>query len=345
MRASKTVKIEEFEVKNFSAPFIIAEIGANHNGDLNLAKRLIKLAKNSGAHAVKFQSWCKETLFSKIVYQNNPILERQLDEWSLNYKQLKELKEYSDRIGILFGYTPSIPQGIDYLVYELNGAYIKIASCDIDNIKLIKHAAETMKPVIVSTGMATLDEIDKVATIFEKIGNSNLILVHTVSLYPPNFEEINLLNIDLLMEMYPYPIGYSDHTSEIFTSLAAVARGASLIEKHFTINKNMTGWDHKVSILPEELKLLVKKSKEISMALGNYRRKLSQREFEQRKIMRRSIVAKVDIQKGTIITENMIAFKRPGTGLSPKYYNEVIGKKARKDIKKDEILKWRDLEW
>jgi len=344
MKTSKTVKIGEFEVRNFSAPFIIAEIGANHNGDLNLAKRLIKLAKNSGAHAVKFQSWRKETLFSKIVYQDNPTLEKQLDGWSLDYRELKELKEYSDKMGILFGYTPATPEDIDYLVCELDGTYIKIASCDINNVKLIKHAAKTMKPVIVSTGMATIDEIDEVVAIFEKTENPNLILVHAVSLYPPKFEEINLLNIDLLMEMYQYPVGYSDHTPEIFTSLAAVARGAALIEKHFTIDKNMVGWDHKVSILPEELKLLAEKAREISMALGEYRRELSQRELEQRKIMRRSIVAKVDIPKGTTITEDMITFKRPGTGLPPKHHSEIVGKKARRSIKAEELIYWWDIE-
>ncbi|MEQ9714207.1 MAG: N-acetylneuraminate synthase family protein [Candidatus Asgardarchaeum sp.] len=341
---SREVKIGNYVVKNFSEPFIVAEIGANHNGDINLAKKLIKLAKDAGAHAVKFQEWTKETLFSSIIYKNNKELERELDEWSLSYDDLELLKKYSDEIGILFGCTATTKKGVDFLVDELDVAYLKVASQDVNNYPLLKHMAKSQKPIILSTGMATLGEIDSAVKIFEENNNHNLILLHCVSLYPPVEEEVNLLNIDLLMSLYEYPIGYSDHTIGISIPLASVARGVALIEKHFTIDKNMVGWDHKVSADVEDMKILVYESKRIARALGHYRRTLSKREIEQRMKMRRSIVAVTDIPQGKIIEEKDIGLKRPGTGLSPKFWDIVVGSRAKRDIRKDELISISDID-
>lgn len=339
------VQIKNDEVKNFSSPFIIAEIGSNHNGDMEIAKKLIKLAKKAGANSVKFQSWNKESLFSRMIYENDKNLEKELEDWSLSYDELLTLRAICDKEDILFGCTPSSVDDIKFLTDDANADYIKIASCDIDNKPLIKAASKTGEPVIVSGGMATLDELDLVVKMFEKTGNDNLIILHAVSLYPPQDTNVNLRTIDLLMHIFDCPVGYSDHTLGISIPLAAVARGAAVIEKHFTLDKTMYGWDHRVSADFNDLKVLVKESKRISEAVGEFRRVLSDEEVEKRNVMRRSIVAKNKIKKGQTIKKEDITFKRPGTGLKISFSDYIIGSKAKRDIEPDELIFLKDIDF
>ncbi len=338
------VKIGKYTVRNFGEAFIISEIGANHNGDLTLAKKLIDLSKKAGADAVKFQAWKKKTLFAKIFYKNDPVLEKQLDEWSINYDDLSKLRTYSRKKNILFGCTPETKSDVDFLVNELDVDYIKIASGDLNDSFLIRRVANTEKPIILSTGMATLCEIDRTIKIFEKANNKKLILLHTVSLYPPSYDEINLMNIKFFREIYDYPIGYSDHSIGITVPLAAVSMGAAMIEKHFTIDKSMPGWDHKISADFEDLRSLVMQSKIIFRSFGELKRKLSMREIKKRRFMRKSIVASRYIKKGEKISMDDIVLKRPGTGIPPEYLDIVVCSKAKKDIKEDELLHFEDLE-
>ena len=344
LKKYREVMIGNFHVKNFGVPFIIAEIGSNHNGDMKLAKKLIVLAKESGANAVKFQEWTKESLFTEMIYKGNKELERQLDEWSLNFDDLRILKKHSDEIGILFGCTATTEKGVDLLADELDVAYLKVASQDVNNYSLLKKMARTGKPVVLSTGMATLGEIEKAVNVFEREENRNLIILHCVSLYPPKEEEVNLLNIDMLMSLFDYPIGYSDHTLGITISLASIARGAALIEKHFTIDKEMKGWDHKVSADPEDMKKLVSEGQRIIKAIGRFARILSKRELEKRYVMRRSIVANRDIPTGKVIERDDLELKRPGTGLPPNFLNLVIGSTAKKNIRKDSLISLNELD-
>lgn len=339
------VQIENYNVKNFSTPFVIAEIGANHNGDIERAKKLIKLAKEAGANAVKFQSWSKNSLFSKIVYENNKELEKELDEWSLSYDDLLLLKKFCDECNILFGCTPSTVEDIQFLVREVDTSYIKMASCDIDNKPLIETAAKTGKPVIISGGMATIDELTTAVEIFEKENNGNLIVLHAVSLYPPDDSKINLMTIDFLRDLFNCPVGYSDHSLGISIPLAAVARGAAVLEKHFTLDKTMYGWDHRVSADFNDLKTLVTESERITKAVGQYTRRLSNEEVEKRKIMRRSLVAKNKIIKGQIIKKDDLSFKRPGTGLNLSFVDIIIDSKAKRDIEADQLILFKDIDF
>ena len=224
------------EVANFAPPFVIAEIGANHNGDMKLAKKLIDCAKASGCHSAKFQSWSPQSLFSKVVYEDNYFLADDyrgrddftlkgiVDEFSISADELRDLKQYCDTVNIDFSCTPfSIPE-VDFLVDELDLTFIKVASMDINNYQFLDYIARKGKPIVLSTGLAAAHEIDQAVATIEATGNTDLILLHCVAQYPPMLKNINLNNIDMLRETYPdYPIGFSDHTIGTAIPLAAIA--------------------------------------------------------------------------------------------------------------------------
>ena len=334
-------------------PYIIAELGANHNGDMELAKKLIDSAKNAGADCVKFQSWSKDTIFSRKTYENNYFLsddyrdredytlEGIVDEYSISANELLDMKRYADKIGIDFTSTPFSKGEVDFLVNDLGANFIKVASMDLNNYPLLKYIAAMGKPIFLSTGLSNLSEIDAAIRTIEQAGNNQIVILHCVSLYPPEDIQINLCNMDTLTQAYPYPIGFSDHTLDTCIPLAAVARGACVIEKHFTLDKNMEGWDHKVSATPEEMRRLVIDSKRIHDALGTGR--IDRIENDERiGAFRRSIVASQEILKGQVITESMIDYKRPGTGLPPEAMVYMIGKQAKRPIKFDEIINLAD---
>jgi len=332
--------------------FFIAEIGANFQGDINMAKKMIVEAKKAGADAVKFQSWKKDTLMVEDLWLNKKSdikefgfekMEDLLDFLSLSEDEIIELKKFSDEVGILFSSTPVTFEDVD-LLDELDVAFYKVASCDLDNLPLIEHIAKKGKPIIVSTGMGTLKEIALAVDTAVSAGNNKIMLLHCVSLYPPDDEIVNLNNIPFLKEVFKIPVGFSDHTIGISIPLASIALGANLIEKHFTLNKNFPGWDHKISATPDEFAFLVKEGKRIKKSIGERVRKLSDKEYHQRTLFRRSIVASNEIKKGEIITMNNIAFKRPAKGLSPSRINLILGKRARRNIAKDENILERDVE-
>lgn len=344
-----------FEYVNLTngKPYIIAEVGSNHNGDLELAYRLIEKAKEAGADCVKFQSWNKNTIFSKKTYEDNFFLaddyrnrkdytlEEIVDKYSINFEQHIAIKEYCDKVGIEFNSTPFSKQEVELLVDELDVPFIKIASMDLNNIPFLKYIAGKKKPVVLSTGLGALADVDEAVRCLEENGCNEIVLLHCISIYPPKDNEANLDNIDMLKNTFGYPVGYSDHTLGTIAPIMAIAKRACIIEKHFTLDKNMEGWDHKVSADIDDLKTIVEAAVRGSEMLGRKRKYIIESQ-ERREAFQRSIVAAKDIENGKIIEIDDIDFKRPGTGISPKYLNFVIGKRAKRDIKYDEIIKMED---
>ena len=347
------MKLGNREVKDFTIPYIIAEIGANHNGDMNLAKKMIDSAKQCGCDAVKFQSWTPDSLIAKEEYERNQqyddspkkhfgSLREMVERYYLRPDQHIELQEYCDKVGITFFSTPFSVEEADFLE-ELDVPFYKIASMDINNLTLLKHAAKKKKPIIVSTGMATLAEIENAVKTIEHEGNYEIVLLHCIAIYPPAYEDINLNNIPMLRQTFGYPIGFSDHTIGISIPLASVVLGSCVIEKHFTLDKDMPGWDHEVSANPEEMRIIVEESRNIVKALGTYRRVVGKAEEEKKLKFRRSIVVKSDLRQGHILTLDDLSFKRPETGIRPDEVQYVIGRKLKRDIENDELIHWDDM--
>ena len=347
------MKLGNREVKDFTIPYIIAEIGANHNGDMNLAKKMIDSAKQCGCDAVKFQSWTPDSLIAKEEYERNQqyddspkkhfgSLREMVERYYLRPDQHIELQEYCDKVRIAFFSTPFSVEEADFLE-ELDVPFYKIASMDINNLTLLKHAAKKKKPIIVSTGMATLTEIENAVKTIEHEGNYEIVLLHCIAIYPPAYEDINLNNIPMLRQTFGYPIGFSDHTIGISIPLASVVLGSCVIEKHFTLDKDMPGWDHEVSANPEEMRIIVEESRNIVKALGTYRRVVGKAEEEKKLKFRRSIVVKSDLRQGHILTLDDLSFKRPETGIRPDEVQYVIGRKLKRDIENDELIHWDDM--
>jgi sialic acid synthase SpsE len=345
------MKFNNHVIENFGAPYVIAEIASNHNGDMQLARQLIVQAKEAGCHCVKFQSWSKDTIFSQQVYEDNRFLqddyrsrsdftlEQIVEAFSVSEQELLEMREFCDEIGIDCASTPFSEREVDFLVDVLKAPFIKVASMDLSNYPFLQALARKNVPVVLSTGLSTLAEIDKAVATIEGAGNRRIVLLHCVSVYPPRDEAVNLNNIDMLRDNYPaYPVGFSDHTIGIDIPLAAVAKGACVIEKHFTLDKSMFGWDHKVSATRDEMAAIVRGSARIQVALGSYRRILCEEERLNMPAYRRSIVAAHLVAAGTTITRADLDFKRPGTGIAPENMDMVIGRTARRDIAADAII-------
>jgi len=332
--------------------YVIAEIGANHNGDMALARRMIDEAKRLGCDCVKFQSWDTK-LFSRTVYEQNFFLsddyrERKdhslrtiMEAYAVSKAEMGKLKAYCDKVGIDFASTPFERDQIDALV-EFDAPFIKIASMDVNNDHLLSHAAKTSRPVMMSTGLSSMAEIDHAVETLEANGAREIVLLHCVSLYPPRNDEVNLRNMEMLRQAYGYPVGFSDHTFGSAVPLAAVALGAVVIEKHFTLDKTMEGWDHKISADPPEMREIVEGARKIHECLGVSRRTLSAREIKQREAYRRSIVSARDIRKGAKIVEDDLCYRRPGTGLAPNLAPSLIGQRAVRDIPADALIAWAD---
>lgn len=333
--------------------FVIAEIGANHNGDMEIARKMIDSAKSCGADAVKFQSW-DTTLFSKQVYDENKFLEDDyrdrndytlreiMEEFMMSYDQFAELKAYCDQNDIVFSSTPFSVREITDLV-KLGVEYLKIASMDLTNPELLEAAGGTGLPILLSTGFGTLDEIERAVRIVEDNGGDKIVLLHCVSLYPPDDSEVNLNNMDMLRSAFGYPVGFSDHTLGTEISIASIAKGAIVLEKHFTTDKTMFGWDHHMSADPLEMTQICNAARRIDKALGSTRRVVGAGEREKRDAYRRSVVAARTLKKGEVITRDAIAFRRPGTGISPMDYERVVGMTAAHDISDDMIITDDDL--
>ena len=328
--------------------FIIAEAGVNHNGDIKLAKKLINVAKDAGADTVKFQTFNAEKVVTqnakKAAYQKETTgaEESQYDlikKLELTEYDFKELADYAKKKGIIFLSSPFDKKSVD-LLDELNVPAYKIASGEITNFPLLKYIAKKEKPIILSTGMATLGEVEEALKIIRNEGVEGIILLHCVSNYPARIEDVNLRAMETLKQSFKLPVGFSDHTLGITALIAAVALGACVIEKHFTLDRNLPGPDHKASLEPDELREMVQAIRDVEKALGDGIKLPTKSEKEIKKVARRSLVAKVDILKGTIIAEDMLDVNRPGTGIESKYMEMIIDKRAKTDIKKDDLITW-----
>jgi len=331
--------------------FIIAEAGVNHNGDVSLAKRLIDEASNSGADAVKFQIFNAGNIVTinaeKAGYQKKSESQsstqyEMLKKLELTNKEFRILSDYAKEKGLVFLATPFDVESIDFLD-EIGVSAFKISSGEINNNTLLKYVAHKQKPIILSTGMSTLCDVENALRVIEGEGNLDIILLHCVSDYPAEVKDVNLRAMDTLRHAFGYLVGYSDHSIGITIPIAAVSLGACIIEKHFTLDKNLPGPDHKASLEPDELKMMIKGIREIEIAMGTGIKKPSQSEIENKKAIRRSIVAAKDIPEHTIITSELVTTKRPGTGISAENLPMVIGTRTRRHIKKDEILAWTDV--
>jgi sialic acid synthase SpsE len=340
--------------ENSDEPYVIAEVGSNHNGDMKLAEELIKAAKVAGADCVKFQSWTKGSIFSKIKYQENYFLkddyrnrndftlEEIVEKFSVSEQQLIELKSIADDMSIDFACTPFSNNEATFIAEKLDVPFIKIASMDVNNYPFLDFVAKLGKPVIISTGLGTLSEIDRAVSVFENAGNKSIAILHCVAEYPPLDTQMNLRNIVTLMDCYPdHTVGFSDHSIGACLPLAAIALGAKIIEKHFTLDKNMSGWDHKLSATPAELKDICHGGQRVNRALGSSRIMALETD-ERKREFRRSIVTTRPILKGEMFGSEDLTFKRPGTGVAPEFVDFVIGRVAKRDLEKDELLKSDD---
>ena len=323
-------------------PYIIAEIGANHNGNFQKALLLIRNAKKAGCDAVKFQSW-DENLNCSSYYKNNKKEFKEYIKYKLTFNQLKYLRKYAKSKKIDFGTSPfSYSQYKD--AEKLKCDFIKIASMDLNNFKLLNEVCKSKISLIISTGFANEDEIVRASKIVKKNKKKNVIFLHCVSLYPPKNENlINLENMNSIKKLTGFEVGFSDHTVWTETPLAAAAIGAKVIEKHFTFDKKAKGWDHAVSADLKEMKNLVKLSKRFYMLKGNPKRILTVDEIRKSKIMRRSITIRRTIEKNSIIRIDDLDLQRPGNGIEPKYLKKYFNRKAKNKIFAGNLLKKTDV--
>jgi len=328
--------------------FIIAEAGVNHNGNIDLAKQMIDVALKSGADAVKFQTFKTENLVSKIApkadYQkfltgNSESQFEMIKKLELDETAHKILFTYCRGKSIQFLSSPFDLESID-LLDKLGMEIFKIPSGEITNLPYLRKIGGLNKKVIMSTGMAYLDEIEDALKLLINTGIElkNITVLHCNTEYPTPMEDVNLQAIITIAKAFSVSVGYSDHTLGIETPIAAVALGAQVIEKHFTLDKNLKGPDHKASLEPHEFKRMVNAIRNIEKALGNGIKKPSPSELKNKPIARKSIIAVCDIQRGEKFTEKNIAAKRPGTGISPMRWDEVIGRKASRNFNEDEII-------
>ncbi len=328
--------------------FIIAEAGVNHNGRLNLAKKLVDAAKRSGADAVKFQTFKAEEVvcasYGKANYQKKTTAADESQLTMLKRLELKEvdfreLSNYCQKTGILFLSTAFDMASVDVLD-QLGVTLFKIPSGEITNGPLLTHIAKKNKPIILSTGMSTLKEIDQALKILRRFNKKNISLLHCVSEYPAPMEDVNLKAIPAMQSHFKLSIGLSDHTLGIEVPIAAVALGASIIEKHMTLTKTMNGPDHQASLDPQEFSAMVKAIRHIEKALGNGHKQPSKSELKNRIAIRRSLVSTKDIPKGSHIEHAAIAIKRPGSGIAPNDLGKILGRQTKRSIKKDTVIKW-----
>ncbi len=327
--------------------FVIAEVGVNHNGDVNLAKKLIDKAVEAGVDAVKFQTWKTELIVTETAeqaqYQSENIGKTEsqyqmLKRLELSFDDFIGLKKYCDDKGIMFLSTADEVVSADFL-NDLQDTF-KIGSGELTNLPFLRHIGKYNKKVILSTGMGNLSEIEQAIQILEDAGTdrNKISLLHANTQYPTPMEDVNLNAMLTIGRAFDLEYGYSDHTLGIEVPIASVALGATIIEKHFTLDKTMEGPDHKASLNPQELKEMVDAIRNIEKALGSFIKTPSESEKDNMPIVRKSIVASKEIKKGEVFSEENITVKRPGTGLSPFRWDEVIGKVAQKSYKKDDMI-------
>ncbi|WP_370776794.1 N-acetylneuraminate synthase [Roseburia sp.] len=324
--------------------FIIAEAGVNHNGSLELAYKLVDAAKEANADCVKFQTYITENDTAvnceKAEYQKTEQQESQyelLKKLELSFDDFRKIQEYCKKKGIMFLSTPFDIESLKFLE-EIHMPIWKIASSEVENFQLLREMAKTHKPIILSTGMCTIEEISNAVDVLKKYGAGEIRILHCNTQYPTPMEDVNLKAMYELKSMFQCDIGYSDHTQGIEVPIAAVAMGATIIEKHFTLDRNMEGPDHVASLNPLELKEMVQAIRNIEKAIGTGKKVPSNSEKENRIAARKSIFARCEIKKGQKFTEENIIAKRPGGGVNPMRWEEVIGTCAVRNFKRDEMI-------
>ena len=327
--------------------FIIAEAGVNHNGDINLAKQLIDVAVEAGVDAVKFQTWKTELVATKEVSQaayqseNTGIVESQFDmlkKLELSYDDFIILKKYCDEKNIMFLSTADEEESLNFL-NNLQDIF-KIGSGELSNIPFLRYVGSLKKPVILSTGMGTLSDVElALNTLLENgLTREDITILHVTTQYPTPMEDVNLNAMITIKDAFKTKVGYSDHTMGIEVPIAAVAMGARIIEKHYTLSREMEGPDHKASLEPNELKQMVTSIRNIEQALGDGIKAPQKSEKENMEVVKKFIVAKGDISKGDLLSEQNITVKRASNGISSLLWDEVIGTKANKNYKDDEVI-------
>lgn len=323
---------------------IIAEAGVNHNGNLQTALKLCDAAKNAGADVVKFQNWKTEKIILQDVeraqYQKNNVKTDEtqfemLKRLELPYDAFRKIKAYCDDIGIIFASTADDIEGVDFLI-SLGIPFIKIGSGDINNIPYLRRIAERKLPIILSTGMSSIGDVDRAYNTLKDAGAEDITLLHCTTNYPCPFEQVNLRAMVTLGNVFGVSVGYSDHTKGIEVPISAVALGASVIEKHITLDTSMEGPDHAASTEPDEFKVMVEGIRNIESALGNGEKRPTDEETRISDVILKRIVAVQDIECGAIITEDMLAVMRSNSGLSPLLWDTVVGTKAWKKFYKGE---------
>ncbi|MDD2680364.1 MAG: N-acetylneuraminate synthase family protein [Candidatus Omnitrophica bacterium] len=351
-KKSKGIKIENRILGDNKKCFLIAEIGSNHNRSKATVRKLIDAAAKAKFDAVKFQIYDAEEAFSKNVTTSDVNLESMYGKgpwWKIARDKIlmprawfEEMFDYARKMNLIPFSAVHRPEDIKFLL-DLGAPLFKIASIDCNHLPLLKEVARLKKPMLISTGMAYINEIDETVKVLESLGNSKIVLLHCISCYPPKPLIMNLRNISMLRERYGYHVGFSDHSPMNVFSVAAVALGACVIEKHITLNRKMKGPDHPFALEPQGMIELVQSIRETEKALGSQERILSRDEIAARRMIRRSIVAKVDIKKGTPIKKGMVKFSRPGTGITPNLFEKIEGRRANKDIKAETVISWRML--
>ena len=342
----KTQKLE-IDLKSKEV-FIIAEAGVNHNGSIDIAKKLIDVASNAGADAVKFQTFKAESLTTKnaqkAIYQKKTTNKNEsqfdmLKKLEIDIEMHKKLISYCKKKKIIFLSSPFDHESIE-LLNSLGLEILKIPSGEVTNLPYLKHIGKLNKKIILSTGMSNIYEVKNALKILIISGTKkkNITILHANTQYPTSMEDVNLRAMVTMGEELNVNFGYSDHTLGIEVDIAAVAMGANCIEKHFTLDSKMKGPDHKASLEPGQLKEMIKSIRNIEKALGNGIKTPSKSEMANIKIVRKSIVAKTKIKKGEILSENNVTVKRPGTGISPMKWNDVLGVKAKKKYNEDELI-------
>lgn len=327
--------------------FIIAEAGVNHNGSIELAKKLIDKGAEAGVDAVKFQSFKADKLvtinaekadYQKANMENNTDNQYEMiKKLELDYGKHEELMDYATDKGVMFLSSAFDLDSIDLLV-DLDLSVFKIPSGEITNLPYLIKIAKTEKPIILSTGMASMGEIEAAIEVLKENGSTEITVLHCNTEYPTPMGDVNLTAMNTIKDAFQVKVGYSDHTLGIEVPIAAVALGAEVIEKHFTLDKTMDGPDHKASLEPSELKEMVRSIRNIEMALGNGIKTPTASEKKNKPIARKSIVAKASIHAGEVYSEENVDIKRPGTGISPMLWDEIIGSTANKDYQVDELI-------
>ncbi len=327
-------------------PFIVAEIGFNHNGDLDLAKKMIKSAAVNGADAVKFQTFIGEELVSRKHIVNDPDNNGQqvplyqfFKRYELKREDYHELFAFAEKLDVPMFSTPFDESSLDMLV-EMGMPAVKVASCDLTYHPFLKQVARKGLPVVLSSGMGTVDEIEQALDIIRGEGNDRVVLLHCVSNYPSHHEEMNLRCLASLRDRFRVPVGLSDHSLDNLSSVVASALGAVMIEKHFTVDRNLPGADQSISMEPDDLLDLKDTTLSVHKILGGKSKTIQPSEIPVKEQARRSLIAREDLEPGMVITPEMISFKRPGFGISPEEIDRVLGKKVKVKVSAEEVITW-----